>query len=295
MESKQDGLYYFKEETSSTQAITLDDNGVPPPGKRALGSKWVYRIKFHDDRSIKRLKARLVVFENHQIGGLDYNDIFFQLLKCLKQAPRCWFAKLVAALKGYSFLQSYSNCFLFTYTKGGVQINVLVYGDDLIISDNGSTAVKTFKTCLSDCFHMKDLGDLKYFLGLEIARNFSGLFLQKQPGARSSGNIPPPLLVFTASSIVTTSPISGRFFGSASQHFLMMFANELGQHHGISGRKFCQYNVEFKSNNRFDPLIVTIRIRHIAAINFPQANAEAVDVALPIVGLTVKNLSYRLR
>ncbi|RVW83549.1 Retrovirus-related Pol polyprotein from transposon RE2 [Vitis vinifera] len=95
----------------------------------------------------------------------------------LKQAPRCWFAKLVTALKGYGFLQSYSDYSLFTYTKGNVQINVLVYVDDLIISGNDSAALKTFKAYLSDCFKMKDLGVLKYFLGIEVARSLAGLFL----------------------------------------------------------------------------------------------------------------------
>ncbi|RVW73210.1 Retrovirus-related Pol polyprotein from transposon RE2 [Vitis vinifera] len=95
----------------------------------------------------------------------------------LKQAPRCWFAKLVTALKGYGFLQSYSDYSLFTYTKGNVQINVLVYVDDFIISGNDSAALKTFKAYLSDCFKMKDLGVLKYFLGIEVARSSAGLFL----------------------------------------------------------------------------------------------------------------------
>ncbi|RVW29739.1 Retrovirus-related Pol polyprotein from transposon RE2 [Vitis vinifera] len=95
----------------------------------------------------------------------------------LKQAPRCWFAKLVTALKGYGFLQAYSDYSLFTYTKGNVQINVLVYVDDLIISRNDSAALKTFKAYLSDCFKMKDLGVLKYFLGIEVARSSAGLFL----------------------------------------------------------------------------------------------------------------------
>ena len=95
----------------------------------------------------------------------------------LKQAPRCWFAKLVTTLKGYGFLQSYSDYSLFTYTKGNVQINVLVYVDDLIISGNDSATLKTFKAYLSDCFKMKDLGVLKYFLGIEVARSSAGLFL----------------------------------------------------------------------------------------------------------------------
>lgn len=95
----------------------------------------------------------------------------------LTQASRCWFAKLVSALKEYGFLQSYSHYSLFTYTKGSVQLNVLVYVDNLIISENDSATLKAFKAYLNDCFHMKDLGALKYFLGIEVARSKSGLFL----------------------------------------------------------------------------------------------------------------------
>ena len=95
----------------------------------------------------------------------------------LKQAPRCWFAKLVTALKTYGFLQSYSDYSLFSFTKANIQINVLVYVDDLIISGNDSATLCTFKAYLSDCFKMKDLGPLKYFLGIEVARSSAGLFL----------------------------------------------------------------------------------------------------------------------
>ena len=95
----------------------------------------------------------------------------------LKQAPRCWFAKLAMALKRYGFVQSYSDYSLFTLRRGAIQINELVYVDDLIISGNDSTGLKLFKAYLSSCFHMKDLRILKFFLGLEVARNPEGIYL----------------------------------------------------------------------------------------------------------------------
>ena len=49
--------------------------------------------------------------------------------------------------------------------------------DDLIISGNDSSAISDFKKYLRDCFHMKDLGLLKYFLGIEVARSNEGIFL----------------------------------------------------------------------------------------------------------------------
>ena len=76
----------------------------------------------------------------------------------LKQAPRCWFAKLAEALRAYGFTQTRSDYSLFLYNKNGVTLRILVYADDLIISGNSPTAIKSFKDYLSLCFHMKVLG-----------------------------------------------------------------------------------------------------------------------------------------
>ena len=56
-------------------------------------------------------------------------------------------------------------------------MSILVYVDDLVIGGNNSAAIQQFKEYLCQCFHMKDLGILKYFLGLEVARNKAGIFL----------------------------------------------------------------------------------------------------------------------
>ncbi|XP_074301369.1 uncharacterized protein LOC141632753 [Silene latifolia] len=52
-----------------------------PPGKKALGSKWLYKIKYKSDSTIKRLKTRLVMFGNHQIEGVDYDETFAVVAK----------------------------------------------------------------------------------------------------------------------------------------------------------------------------------------------------------------------
>ena len=54
---------------------------------------------------------------------------------------------------------------------------LLVYVDDIILTGNDPKLWAKFKAYLDKCFHIKDLGPLKYFLGIEVARNSQGLFL----------------------------------------------------------------------------------------------------------------------
>ena len=63
----------------------------------------------------------------------------------LKQASRCWFAMLFAALKHYGFWQSLSDYSLFVLHRPGVHIVVLVYIDDLIILGDNHEAITEFK------------------------------------------------------------------------------------------------------------------------------------------------------
>lgn len=208
-----------------------------PPGKKAIGCKWIYKLKFRADGTLERYKARLVVLGNNQKAGIDFTDTFAPVVKMstvrtflevaaarnwelhqmdvhnafvhgdleeevymklppgfrtgnsdsvcrlrkslygLKQAPRCWFAKLKSALTKYGFKESYADYSMFFLQKGGSEIYILVYVDDLVIGGNDSEEIAKFKKYLGECFHMKDLGPLQYFLGIEVARNKNGIFL----------------------------------------------------------------------------------------------------------------------
>lgn len=55
----------------SHEVRALEDNGTwslvhLPPRKKAIGSKWVYMIKYKSDGSIERYKSRLVILGNNQ-------------------------------------------------------------------------------------------------------------------------------------------------------------------------------------------------------------------------------------
>lgn len=49
--------------------------------------------------------------------------------------------------------------------------------DDVLIASNDHEEVNQFKVLLDQKFKLKDLGDLKFFLGLEVARSDKGIAL----------------------------------------------------------------------------------------------------------------------
>ncbi|KAG7544005.1 Zinc finger CCHC-type [Arabidopsis thaliana x Arabidopsis arenosa] len=186
-----------------------------PPNKNVVGCKWVYTIKYNSDGSIERYKARLVAKGFTQQEGVDYFDTFSPVAKLasvklvlglaakknwsmtqmdvtnaflhsdleeeiymslpegytpasgslppnpvcrlhkslygLKQASRQWYKCLSKTLLDDGFLQSYVDNTLFVKLTASV------------------------KMVLAAQFKIKDLGQAKFFLGLEIARNSDGI------------------------------------------------------------------------------------------------------------------------
>jgi len=87
-----------------------------------------------------------------------------KLIYGLKQASRQWFAKFSTALLEFGFIQSKADYTLFTRTLEGSFIALLVYVDDIVVASDNSAEVSKFIQLLND-------SQLKYFLGLEIARS----------------------------------------------------------------------------------------------------------------------------
>jgi hypothetical protein len=57
---------------------------------------------------------------------------------------------------------------------------LLLYVDDIIITDDDPEYIAFVKVCLSDQFLMSDLGPLRYFLGIEISSTPKGFFLSQE-------------------------------------------------------------------------------------------------------------------
>ncbi|KAF3654114.1 Peroxisomal (S)-2-hydroxy-acid oxidase GLO4 [Capsicum annuum] len=97
----------------------------------------------------------------------------------LKQAPRAWFDKFQSTLLQFSFEQSNYDSSLFLRKTSTGCVLLLVYVDDIIITGTNFSLITSLQQQLKDSFHIKDLGTLTYFLGLEVHRDSSGVFLNQ--------------------------------------------------------------------------------------------------------------------
>ncbi|KAL5549787.1 hypothetical protein UlMin_005018 [Ulmus minor] len=115
---------------------------------------------------------------------LEYVCKLRKALYGLKQAPRAWYGKIAEFLtqSGYSVTPADSS--LFVKANEGKLAIVLVYVDDLIITGDDEVEILRTKENLSVRFQMKELGQLKHFLGLEVDRTQEGIFLCQQKYAK---------------------------------------------------------------------------------------------------------------
>ncbi len=202
--------------------VLLKDN-------KAIGCKWVYKVKHNADGSVSRYKARLVAKGYAQTYGIDYEETYSLVAKMttvkviivmaatkgwslhqmdvknvflhgdlqeevymeqppgyvdqthlnlvcrlkkalydLKQAPRAWSDKIGQYLVTSGFQTSNANFSLYVKKTDHGILFIVIYVDDLIIIGDSDADIFDLKKLLKQKFEMKDLGELRYFLGIEV-------------------------------------------------------------------------------------------------------------------------------
>lgn len=200
-----------------------------PLGCKAIGLKWIFKIKRNTDGSIKKFKARLVAKGYVQRHGIDFEEVFapvarmetvrvivalaasngweihhldvktaflhgdlneevyvshpdgfkikgsedkvYRLHKALyglRQAPRAWNIKLKSILKELNFTKCSKEPSLFRKESRGSTLLVAVYVDDLLVTGSNLGIIQEFKDEMATRFEMSDLGQLTYYLGIEV-------------------------------------------------------------------------------------------------------------------------------
>ncbi|GJV61821.1 ribonuclease H-like domain-containing protein [Tanacetum coccineum] len=98
----------------------------------------------------------------------------------LRKALIKWNEKLVSVLKEHDFVQSVNDHYVFTESKDNKFIALLVYVDDIVIIGNCVNEIDQFKIFLKYIFNIKDLGNLKFFLGIEVIKTGDDICLSQR-------------------------------------------------------------------------------------------------------------------
>jgi len=75
------------------------------------------------------------------------------------------------------YTQSMNDYSLFINSSEGSCTTLLVYVDDIILSENDKEEIERVKEALNKTFKVKDLSDLRYFLDFEVARSKKGIMM----------------------------------------------------------------------------------------------------------------------
>lgn len=99
----------------------------------------------------------------------------------LKQASYCWNKRFDKTLKNLNFTRSENDYCLYSSNVKGQMLYLIVYVDDIILASASLDLINMVKKQLFNEFQIKDKGELKYFLGLEINHDrMKGIMTIKQ-------------------------------------------------------------------------------------------------------------------
>jgi len=97
----------------------------------------------------------------------------------LKQAPRAWYYRLDKYLHQQGFSKGSADSNLYIKIENDKLLILVVYVDDIIFGSNEEAMSQSFALMMQKEFEMSLLGELTYFLGLQIQQNEGGIFLSQ--------------------------------------------------------------------------------------------------------------------
>eukprot|EP00253_Pinus_taeda_P032988 PITA_32988 len=164
-----------------------------PKDKNVIGTKWIFKNKLNENGEVIRNKARLVCKGYAQQEGIDFEDTFAPVARL--EAIRMFLA-LSSFQKFKVFQMDVKSAFLNGDLEEEVYIDQpdgFILGndpnlvcrlkkalyDDIIFGSNEEAMSQIFALVMQKEFKMSFLGELTYFLGLQIQQNEGGIFLSQ--------------------------------------------------------------------------------------------------------------------
>ncbi|KAJ9525163.1 hypothetical protein QJQ45_020718 [Haematococcus lacustris] len=145
--------------------------------KAAAENMEIHQLDFETAFLNGQLQPGEVIYvqqpEGFEEGSINTVCRLQKALYGLRQAPRAWHARLSEELLSMGFKASEADPALFTLQLSTGMVYLLVYVDDcLLCTQQGDTAGLAYvKKQLSSAFKLKDLGEARWFLGMQLTRD----------------------------------------------------------------------------------------------------------------------------
>ena len=97
----------------------------------------------------------------------------------MKQAPRAWYERLSKFLLEKGFTRGKVDTTLFIKRKLHDILLVQIYVDDIIFGSTNDSLCKEFSQDMQNEFEMSMMGELNFFLGLQIKQTKNGIFISQ--------------------------------------------------------------------------------------------------------------------
>nr|GEZ66401.1 retrovirus-related Pol polyprotein from transposon TNT 1-94 [Tanacetum cinerariifolium] len=184
-----------------------------PHGKKAIGTKWVYKNKKNERGIVVKNKARLVAQGHTQEEGIDYKEVFAPVARIeairLFLAYASFMGFMVYQMdvksaflygtieeevyvcqplgfedpdhpdKVYKVVKALYDQTLFIKKQKGDILMVQIYVDDIIFGATNKDLCKSFEKLMKDKFQMSYVGELTFFLGLQVKQKKDGIFISQ--------------------------------------------------------------------------------------------------------------------
>nr|GEW65272.1 retrotransposon protein, putative, unclassified [Tanacetum cinerariifolium] len=202
----------FAPEPTSAASSSRDANCV-----MIIALKWIYKVKLDEYDDVLKNKARLVAKGYQQDEGIDFEESFasvarieairifisnaamyvsqlegfvdpdhpthvYHLKKALyglKQAHRAWYDTLSRFLLDNKFSKGVVDLTLCTRKTGKQILLVQIYVDDIIFASIDPKAYDIFSNEMSLKFQMSMMGQMSFYVGLQVSQNPGGIFINQ--------------------------------------------------------------------------------------------------------------------
>ena len=128
------------------------------------------------------IKEEVYVEQPPGFESFEKPNHVFKLLKALyglKQAPRAWYERLTNFLIENGFLRGSVDTTLFIKKKSNDILVVQIYVDDIIFGATNEAMCQEFAKSMQGEFEMSMMGELNFFLGLQVKQCKEGTFINQ--------------------------------------------------------------------------------------------------------------------